>query len=133
MHLQWARFQRLRDPVQERAELGAILICIASPGMRAQGVQHCRVLRMLQADIRKPGIDGIAGAQRRAGQCQKQPGSLRHPAQQPAAADIGNRPTLISGIARRERSVTTRWLAPDIKPMPPPMTMPWPQHSTGLG
>ena len=38
-----------------------------------------------------------------------------------------------SGIARREVSLTTRWLAPIIRPMPPPMTIPCPQHSTGFG
>ena len=36
----------------------------------------------------------------------------------------GNRPMLTSGMARREASLTTRWLAPIMSPMPPPMTMP---------
>ena len=40
---------------------------------------------------------------------------------------------LISGIAMRVLGVATRWDAPAISPMPPPITMPWPQQRIGFG
>jgi hypothetical protein len=40
---------------------------------------------------------------------------------------------VISGIAMRVFSHTTRWEQPARIPLPPPMTMPAPQHKIGLG
>jgi hypothetical protein len=45
----------------------------------------------------------------------------------------GNRAMVISGMAMRVFSHTTRWEQPARIPLPPPMTMPAPQHKIGLG
>ena len=45
----------------------------------------------------------------------------------------GYRPMLISGMAMTVVSVTMVWLAALAKPMPPPITMPVAQQTTGLG
>jgi hypothetical protein len=77
-------------------------------------------------------VDRVARAELGAGQCEKQAGMVGHVRQQPAAAHVGEQADGDFGKATRERSLTTRWLAPDIRPMPPPITMPWPQHRIGL-
>ncbi len=134
VHLQRARGQRLRQALQEFAQSHAIDFGLATPGMRGERIDHRVILRVLQLDVGQAGVDRVAGVQRRAGEREEQAGTARHASHQPAAAHVREQ---THGDLRhrqlRNASVTTRWLAPAIRPMPPPMTMPWPQHRIGLG
>jgi hypothetical protein len=51
----------------------------------------------------------------------------------PAAADVGNRPMPVSGMAKRVFSVATRNFAGWLMPTPPPMVIPSMKATTGLG
>ncbi|KAG1530824.1 hypothetical protein G6F46_014243 [Rhizopus delemar] len=104
--------------LQQLAQALVVVRGIARPGHLQQRIEHRAAAFFGHVHVGQAGVDGIARIQQRAGQGQEQ-------------ATLA-RPTVISGNASLERSLTTRWLAPDIRPMPPPITMPWPQHRIGL-
>ncbi|CFO33056.1 Uncharacterised protein [Bordetella pertussis] len=119
-------------------ERGAALPVPGPPGWPAHGrlsreaqkSGHCAESSRKSASPAKKASEAFTCAPVSARNSPVRPG-MRLSSQLPPTS--GNSPMVISGMAMRVVSLTTRWLAPIIRPTPPPMTMPWPQHSTGLG
>ncbi len=80
----------------------------------------------------EPDVQRVGGHHVRARHAEPRGEPAESPFRIHEAPASGNRPIVTSGIATRERSVTSRYCDAENNPRPPPITTPWPKQITGL-